>query len=121
MELPEMTRSVARQEAQAEMERRHRSKLSSEQNTVELNTASVCTALKGAPVLVPVYIGAYRHGKGLYRVLVNGQTGALVGKAPISYWKVALAVLLGLVAIAAIFGAIGSCAGGIALFEAIAR
>ena len=121
MELPEMTRSVARQEAQAEMERRHRAKLSSEHSTVELNTASICADLTGAPVLVPVYIGAYRYGKGLYRVLVNGQTGALVGKAPISYWKVALAVIVGLMLVAAIFAAIGSCAGGIALFEAVAR
>ena len=37
--------------------------------------------------------------------MVNGQTGKVQGEAPISWWKVALAVLIVLILLACIFGA----------------
>lgn len=45
------------------------------------------------PVLLPVWVGAYRYGGKDFRFLVNGQTGAHEGEAPVSPWKAALAVL----------------------------
>jgi hypothetical protein len=47
-------------------------------------------------VLLPVWISAYRYRDKVYRFLVNGQTGEVTGEAPISWWKVALLVILGL-------------------------
>lgn len=46
-------------------------------------------------VLVPVWIVALRHSPDAppLRVLVNGQTGKLLGHKPLSWWKVTLAVL----------------------------
>jgi len=116
-EISELTRSAAMQKAQAEMELRHRAKLDSEKSISSLKTSCVSHALQGRPVLVPVYIGAYTYGRGLYRVLVNGQTGQLIGDAPISYWKVAGAILLALFVIACIAGAVSVCfgAGGLAV------
>jgi hypothetical protein len=53
-------------------------------------------------VLVPVWVLAVRYApdKPLVRLLINGQTGKAFGKAPISWVRVTLAVLLGLALIA---------------------
>ncbi|WP_437516519.1 hypothetical protein [Sorangium sp. So ce1099] len=54
---------------------------------------------------VPLWVLAIRHDprKPPIRVLINGQTGAIHGKAPLSWVKIALAVLLVLLLIAAPF------------------
>jgi hypothetical protein len=39
-------------------------------------------------VLLPLFVLAYRYNGRPYQVLVNGQTAAVVGKAPLSLWKV---------------------------------
>ena len=60
-------------------------------------------------VLLPVWSLAYRYrGKG-YRVLVHGQTGRVVGEAPYSWVKIALAVLGGLALVVGV-GAVSSMA-----------
>ncbi|HEX2685332.1 MAG TPA: hypothetical protein VHN14_01875 [Kofleriaceae bacterium] len=47
------------------------------------------------PILVPVWVFAvrYRDDKLPLRVVINGQTGAIAGKVPLAWWKVALAIL----------------------------
>jgi hypothetical protein len=103
VELSELTRSAAEAKAVAEMERRHTKALSDANDLVKVRVATVPDQMEGHPVLVPVWIGVYRHKDVPYRVLVNGQTGEIVGEAPISWMKVAL-VTLGVVAtIALIF------------------
>ena len=39
-------------------------------------------------VLLPIWIAAYRYNGKVFRFLVNGQTGEVVGKAPWSFWKI---------------------------------
>lgn len=46
------------------------------------------SAVEGHPVLLPIWILAYRYKGQLYRFLINGQTGRPFGTAPISWWKV---------------------------------
>ena len=55
-----------------------------------------------APILVPVWVLAvrYRDDRRPLRVVINGQTGAIAGKVPLSWWKVAL-VLAALAGVAA--------------------
>jgi DNA-directed RNA polymerase subunit RPC12/RpoP len=53
-------------------------------------------------VLLPIWISAYRYNDKIYRFLVNGQTGEVTGKAPVSVIKIVLFILL----IAAIIAAI---------------
>lgn len=61
------------------------------------------------PILVPVWVLAlkYRDDKPLLRVVINGQTGKVHGKAPLDWWKIGIAIVLALGVIAAIviFGA----------------
>ena len=47
------------------------------------------------PVLVPVWVFAvrYRGDRPPLRVVVNGQTGKIAGKVPLSWWKILLLVL----------------------------
>jgi hypothetical protein len=56
------------------------------------------------PILVPVWVFAlrYRDHKEALRVVINGQTGKVAGKVPLSAWKVTLAVI----ALAALIAAI---------------
>jgi len=56
------------------------------------------------PMLVPVWVFAvrYRPEKPPLRVVINGQTGAIGGKVPLSWVKITLAIVLLLAAIAAI-------------------
>jgi predicted RNA-binding Zn-ribbon protein involved in translation (DUF1610 family) len=53
-------------------------------------------------VLLPVWVAAYRFRGQSYRFVVNGQTGRVQGERPWSAWKIALAVLLALIAGAAL-------------------
>jgi len=54
-------------------------------------------------VLLPVWLAAYKFRGKSYRFLVNGRTGRVQGERPWSAWKIALAVLLGLI----LAGAVG--------------
>jgi hypothetical protein len=45
-------------------------------------------------VLVPVWLLTYDFGSKPYQVLVNGYTGAIAGRHPLSFWKIALLILV---------------------------
>jgi hypothetical protein len=51
--------------------------------------------LSSQPMLLPVWIMAYRYDEQVYRFLVNGQNGQCTGKAPISWRKIVAAVAIG--------------------------
>lgn len=44
-------------------------------------------------ILVPVYISAYRYNAKDYHFYVNGQTGAISGVRPYSFWKIFFLIL----------------------------
>ena len=54
-------------------------------------------------VMLPIWMAAYKYNDKSYRFVVNGQTGKVQGERPYSAWKIALAVVLGLVVAGAIF------------------
>lgn len=47
-------------------------------------------------VLLPVYVGNFKYGKKLYNYYVNGCSGKVKGKAPVSPWRVLFTTLLGI-------------------------
>lgn len=53
-------------------------------------------------VMLPVYVGNYTYRKKLYNFYVNGSTGKVTGKTPISPWKVLITILSVLAVIAGI-------------------
>ncbi len=48
-------------------------------------------------VLLPLWLGAVKFGSKTYRIAVNARTGDVQGERPYSVWKIALAVILGLI------------------------
>ncbi|MEQ8896568.1 MAG: TFIIB-type zinc finger domain-containing protein [Roseovarius sp.] len=48
-------------------------------------------------VLLPVWLAAYKYRGETYRFVVNGRTGRVQGERPWSAWKIAVAVVLGLI------------------------
>ncbi|MCA9243538.1 MAG: hypothetical protein KDA32_06260 [Phycisphaerales bacterium] len=53
-------------------------------------------------ILLPVWISAYRYRERVFRYLVNGRTGEVQGERPYSAWKIAGAVLAGLIVVGGI-------------------
>ena len=53
-------------------------------------------------VLLPVWLAAYKYRGETYRFVVNGRTGRVQGERPYSAWKIALAVVVGLIVAAAL-------------------
>jgi DNA-directed RNA polymerase subunit RPC12/RpoP len=68
--------------------------------------------LTGEPVLLPVWIMAYRYKDQVHRFLINGQTGRCTGTAPTSYAKIAgvvgivIAAIIGIIVCMGLIGAI---------------
>ena len=52
------------------------------------------TDLASRPILLPVWIMAYRYRDQVFRFLANGQTGKSTGQAPLSYRKIGAAVAI---------------------------
>jgi hypothetical protein len=59
-------------------------------------------------VLLPVWIAAYRYNGRVYRFLVNGQTGEVVGSAPWSAAKIGVAVVIAILVVAALAFAVAN-------------
>ena len=53
--------------------------------------------------LLPMYLSSFTYKQKAYHVLVNGQTGRCGGQAPVSPWRVLIAVLLVLAIIAGVY------------------
>jgi hypothetical protein len=66
------------------------------------------------PILVPVWVFAvrYRDDRPPLRVVINGQTGAIAGKVPLMWWKIALAVAVLGALVAAIVALVHGGGGG---------
>jgi hypothetical protein len=53
-------------------------------------------------VLVPIWLLTYTYGARTFNVIVNGSTGRIAGKYPLSVWKILIVVLLVLVVVIAV-------------------
>lgn len=59
-----------------------------------LNVSTIHSNVTYKYVLMPVYVLNYRYKKKDYAVNINGNTGKVFGKSPISFWRVLGVVLL---------------------------
>ena len=66
------------------------------------------TNMRSEPVLLPVWINAYRWRDEVYRFCVNGQTGKVVGRAPFSFAKLAILLCLLVIVALIVLAALGS-------------
>ncbi|MDR1727538.1 MAG: hypothetical protein LBT74_06370 [Acidobacteriota bacterium] len=54
-------------------------------------------------LMLPVWMSAFKYKEKTYRFVVNGQTGRVGGRSPISALRVAVAILLGLAAVGVLY------------------
>lgn len=50
-------------------------------------------------ILLPLWLSSYRYKNKVYQLMINGETGQVAGKSPLSAWKIALLVALGILAV----------------------
>ena len=50
-------------------------------------------------LMLPIWVSSFKYNDKIYQFMVNGQTGKVYGKTPVSGWKVALVVFLIILAI----------------------
>ncbi len=93
-ELGKLTRTAARQTACDALASQHEAELSRANGAVAFSGSHLFRDLDGYPVLLPVYVGAYRRRNTLHRVVINGQTGTITGEFPKSWLRIGCAILL---------------------------
>lgn len=54
-------------------------------------------------LMLPVWMSHYEYKNKTYRFMINGQTGKVGGKSPLSFWQVTFAVLGSLAAVALVY------------------
>lgn len=99
---PAECQRLARREAADEISARLRRFMPGDSySDLESQTAVEWESLE--PILVPVWVLAlrYREDRPPLRVVINGQTGKVAGKVPLSWWKIAIPIALIVAAIAA--------------------
>jgi DNA-directed RNA polymerase subunit RPC12/RpoP len=57
------------------------------------------TDLTSQPMLLPVWIMAYRYQNRVFRFLLNGQTGRATGQAPVSWYRIGAAIAAAVAAV----------------------
>ncbi len=63
--------------------------------------------LSSEPVLLPIWVMAYRYQDKAFRFLINGQTGKATGQAPSSWKKIAAAFVIAILILLAVLVLIG--------------
>ncbi|WP_341368732.1 TFIIB-type zinc finger domain-containing protein [Yoonia sp. BS5-3] len=87
-------------EARAYMDRMIRRDIKYDIGGDDQRIGSVNTAVSDVTfkhILLPVWLAAYKYRGKTYRFVVNGRTGRVQGERPYSAWKIAIAVILGLI------------------------
>ncbi len=79
--------------------------IKSQHMTSHVRNVSISTEhsnIKFKYLLLPIWISSFKYKEKIYNFMVNGQTGKVGGKTPISPLRVCIAVLIGLVILAGI-------------------
>lgn len=50
-------------------------------------------------ILLPLWLSTYTYHNKVFQLMINGETGKVAGKSPLSAWKIALLVALGILAV----------------------
>lgn len=107
-EMGSLTRTAARTQGEEGMGRLHLTKIKERLGAHDIQTSTLFHEVQGGPLLLPVWIGAYRRGDAMHRVVINGQTGLIVGSFPYSWVKIGVAIVTTLVLLAICAGAFGT-------------
>ncbi len=102
-EPPALTRRGARSRAHRELADTHRRRIARERGVVNTRVSAVIEDRDVRLMLVPIYIATFRFRNRPWRCLINGQTGEVVGKAPLDWRKVFALIAAALLVVALIW------------------
>lgn len=102
-EPPALTRRGARSRAHRELAEMHRRRIGRERGLISTRVSALIEDRDVRLMLVPIYIGTFRFRNRPWRFLINGQTGEVVGKAPLDWRKIFALVVIALAVIGLIW------------------
>lgn len=94
----------AKKKLESRLRRGIEHKIESEHFTMHSRVTYMSTAyndVKYKYLLLPLWMSSYKFKDKVYRFMVNGETGKVAGKSPLSFWRVSLLVL-GILAVIAL-------------------
>ena len=100
----ETAKGIAAKELRRTVKKRIAREACDDMRVSDLKLDTVLTDETVETLLLPVWIACYRTASGPVSMLVNGQTGEVVGDVPTSWWKVGGVVAAIMAAVAFIFG-----------------
>jgi hypothetical protein len=101
-EVPSLSYPAALLVARNIVDHRRRAAISRTQRLSQCKASSLFDDVRARLLMLPVYVGGFRHRDRPYRFVINAQSGRVFGRAPLDRWKVALAVALVLTLLAAV-------------------
>jgi hypothetical protein len=99
-EVPALTERAAAEVARETLTAEHRQRIVRAQGLVRCRSSSLVRVREARLSMVPVYIGSFRYRDRPWRFVINGQTGAVTGRAPLDRWKLAAVIALVTAAVA---------------------
>jgi len=95
-EVPALTERAAAEVARGLLRAEHQQRIVQANRLRRCHTGSLVRIRDARLSMVPIYIGSFRYRDRPWRFVINGQTGAVTGRAPLDRLKLAIAI--GLVA-----------------------
>src|SRR5690606_8512510 len=100
-EVPALSERAAAEEARAQLQQEHRRRIIKAHGLRRGRCSGLVRVREARLLLVPIYIGSVRHRGRPWRFVINGQTGAVVGRAPLDRRKIAVVVAVAVAVVAA--------------------
>ncbi len=60
----------------------------------DLKVATTYSKITYKYLMLPIWVSSFKYNDKVYQFMVNGQTGKVYGKTPVSVWKVLLVILI---------------------------
>lgn len=100
-EVPALSERGAADVARGQLEHEHRRRIMRSHKLKRCNTSVLMRVREARLLMVPIYIGSVRFRGRPWRLVINGQTGAVTGRAPLDHRKIAAVVGLVVAAVVA--------------------
>lgn len=91
-EVPALTERAAAEVARGLLQAEHRERIVRANKLRRCNSGSLVRVRDARLSMVPIYIGSFRYRDRPWRFVINGQTGAVTGRAPLDRAKIAVAI-----------------------------
>jgi len=100
-EVPALSERAAAEEARAQLQQEHLRRIIKAHGLTRGRCSGLVRVREARLLMVPIYIGSVRHRGRPWRFVINGQTGAVVGRAPLDRRKIAVVVAVAVAVVAA--------------------